>query len=133
MRYATAAFVGAGRSLSSIGNVLGADPMFVNVNLGEACLWIVIGIGFLFGAWLRPEYRRRCALLAIVFVVFGISDVVETTTGAWWRPWWLLVWKGVCVLIFLYAFVAYVIERRKGAASESKPATDPSADSRKSE
>ena len=100
-------------SSSLFGILLGEDPMFVNVNRAEACLWIVIGIGFLVGAWLRPMYRRRCAALAPVFIAFGLSDLVEVTTGAWWRPRWLLVWKGVCVLAFLYALIAYLVERSK--------------------
>ncbi|MCB9852938.1 MAG: hypothetical protein H6819_07570 [Phycisphaerales bacterium] len=91
------------------------DAMFVIGNQAEACLWIAIGIGFLIGAWLRPTHRRRCALLFPVFIAFGISDLVEATTGAWWRPWWLLVWKGVCVLVFLCALVVYARERRTGA------------------
>jgi hypothetical protein len=35
---------------------------------------------------------------AAVLLAFGGSDVVETRTGAWWHPWWLLVWKGLCVV-----------------------------------
>jgi hypothetical protein len=39
--------------------------------------------------------------VACVLVAFGFSDVVEIQTGAWWRPWWLLVWKGACLLAML--------------------------------
>jgi hypothetical protein len=38
-------------------------------------------------------------LLASALLPFGISDLVETRTGAWYSPWWLLVWKAICVLL----------------------------------
>jgi hypothetical protein len=36
-------------------------------------------------------------IVGTLFVLFGSSDVVEAQTGAWWRPLWLLAWKGVCL------------------------------------
>ena len=55
----------------------------------------------------RRQGRASAASAAVVFIAFGVSDIVETTTGAWWRPWWLLVWKGVCVLALLTLFVRW--------------------------
>ena len=34
---------------------------------------------------------------AATLTLFGLSDIVEIQTGAWWQPWWLLVWKGACI------------------------------------
>lgn len=46
-------------------------------------------------------------LLAITLAVFGGSDLVEARTGAWWKPWWLFVWKAACVVVLLLAFIRY--------------------------
>jgi hypothetical protein len=35
-------------------------------------------------------------------VLFGISDLIEIFTGAWWRPWPLLMLKGCCLAGFLW-------------------------------
>ena len=55
--------------------------------------------------------RGRGYLLAATFVLFGLSDVVELQTGAWWRPWWLLVWKAACLAILVSAAVRWRRER----------------------
>jgi hypothetical protein len=41
-------------------------------------------------------------------VPFGLSDLVESQTGAWWTPWWLFAWKALCVLGLLACGVALV-------------------------
>jgi hypothetical protein len=89
------------------------DPTFVLSNRIEAGLWIgiatVLGIA---SAYLRGIERRDAIAAACVFAMFGLSDVVESRTGAWWRPWWLLVWKGVCLLAFLLLLIRYVRRSR---------------------
>ncbi|MBE7495235.1 MAG: hypothetical protein HS117_09830 [Verrucomicrobiaceae bacterium] len=75
-------------------------------NLGEACLWFVIALLLLF----RPPPRLAVTAwrwwLPLAFAVFGLSDLIESGTGAWWHPWWLLVMKAACVLAFLLAWRA---------------------------
>lgn len=44
--------------------------------------------------------------------VFGVSDLIEAQTGAWWEPWSLLVMKAACVLVFLLAWRAHRRQRR---------------------
>lgn len=90
------------------------DPFFVYSNYAEAALWNAIGIAFLVaaavGRGVRPNgggVRRRLLSAAVTFVAFGWSDVVEAHTGAWWRPWWLLVWKGLCLLALLVLAVRH--------------------------
>jgi hypothetical protein len=61
----------------------------------EACLWIALA------AILVVTRGRKLVILAIALILFGGSDLVEAHTGAWWRPWWLLVWKGACVLAII--------------------------------
>lgn len=92
--------------------LLGVDEIYVAANRIEAGLWIVIGVAFVIAAGRTTSHRRSFGLLAPVFVAFGISDLVEVHYGQWWDPWWLLVWKGACVLVFLYAFIRYVASRR---------------------
>jgi len=87
--------------------------MFEMCNYLEAALWATIGVAFLAAAAFRPIGERlRCFVIAAVFIAFGGSDVVEAQTGAWWRPWWLLVWKGVCLAILVMQLVLYVRGKR---------------------
>jgi hypothetical protein len=53
----------------------------------------------------------------LLFAFFGLSDLVEVTTGAWWRPWWLLAWKAACLL----GLIAIGLHHwhRENAASEA--------------
>jgi peptidoglycan/LPS O-acetylase OafA/YrhL len=77
-------------------------------NLIEAAFWIVLGIGFALAAIFRPNrFQNRKWLAAIVLVLFGVSDIVETHAGAWWRPWWLLGWKAVCVCALLTILLSH--------------------------
>jgi hypothetical protein len=67
---------------------------FVSSNQIEALFWILIGLAFAIAALRQRDVNRnRCLQAAVAFVVCGLSDIVEARTGAWWRPWWLLVWK----------------------------------------
>lgn len=71
-------------------------------NYAEAGLWFAIAAAVL---W-RFGLSRRAVIAAAALVLFGVSDIVETTTGAWWRPWWLFVWKAACVATLLGVFWA---------------------------
>ena len=63
----------------------------------EAGLWFAIALSL--AIWLRMKRPWRW-LLPLSFAVFGVSDLIEAQTGAWW----LLVMKATCVLVFLLAF-----------------------------
>lgn len=72
------------------------DPVFVYGNSIEAVLWMAMGILAL--------VRRNSAwsyALAAAFLAFGVSDIVEVRTGAWYEPWWLLAWKALCIGMIL--------------------------------
>jgi hypothetical protein len=87
--------------------------LFEYANYGEAALWGLVGLTFAVYAVRRAgATRRRCTLAALMFLLFGLSDVVEVRSGAWWRPWWLLVWKSLCVLIMLVLLTERLIKRR---------------------
>ena len=84
------------------------DPLFRQANYVEACLWLTIGLIALATARRRTgRARSRCLILAATMLAFGPSDLVEAHTGAWWTPWWLLVWKGVCLLVLLALFAEH--------------------------
>ena len=75
---------------------------FRTANYYEAGLWIAIAvIAAVIAVRKSGRVRGRCLLLAATMLAFGFSDLVESTTGAWWTPWWLFVWKAVCVAVFI--------------------------------
>lgn len=44
-----------------------------------------------------PRALRSLSCWAIPLLVqMAISEAIELQTGAWWRPWWLAVWKCSC-------------------------------------
>ncbi len=93
-----------------------ADGFFQTANYVEAAVWMLVGA--LFGAFAIIRHgliRRRCALACAVFLLFGLSDVVEVRTGAWWRPWWLFCWKALCVLAMIGLLLEHLHRRRKPA------------------
>ena len=83
------------------------DDLLRYGNLIEGILWIAIGLCFTV-ALLRPKRRRAKLIAAANFIVFGCSDFVEYQTGAWWRPWWLMLWKGTCVCIMAMQIIAHI-------------------------
>jgi hypothetical protein len=66
-------------------------------NLLEGIFWLLIAMGLLVTSFRKTHLRKHLLAAAILFVLFGISDFVEIRTGAWWHPWWLLVWKAGCL------------------------------------
>ena len=72
------------------------DPGFVVANYVEAGVWCAMG-----AVTLVKGKGAASVVLAIALAAFGVSDIVETRTGAWYDPWWLLAWKIVCVVVIL--------------------------------
>lgn len=75
-------------------------------NVVETVLWTAIGAYTAKQAFYRGDKqsgkergkgRYQLFAISVLFFVFAGSEVVESQTGAWWRPWWLAVWKGVCI------------------------------------
>jgi hypothetical protein len=72
---------------------------FVTVgNIIEGIFWIALSLFFLAPACRRKEkHRLFCLTGGVILILFGGSDFYEAHTGAWWKPWWLLLWKIGCV------------------------------------
>ncbi|GJM26617.1 MAG: hypothetical protein DHS20C16_30320 [Phycisphaerae bacterium] len=85
--------------------------MFKTANHIEAGLWIVIGIVFAVCAMMNSRVRVRAFAAAIVFILFGASDIVEAQLGAWWKTWWLISWKALCILSMIILFVRHKLGR----------------------
>lgn len=82
-------------------------------NLFEAALWgLVAGIFAIRAMKETPKLRRISRSLALTFLAFGMSDLVEAHTGAWWQPWWLAAWKIGCVAILVWSFCRYFTIRK---------------------
>lgn len=95
-------------------SVLAVDDFFSTSNYIEAGLWIAVALVFAAFAIKRAgPTRRRCVIAAAVFALFGVSDIVEVQTGAWWRPWWLFVWKATCAAAMLWLLLGYLLSRKK--------------------
>lgn len=89
-------------------------PEFRIANYAEACLWVCLGVVvFVKAKRSGPGARRRVWILTVGLFAFGGSDVVEAQTGAWWDPWWLLVWKGACLAVFLGVLIDHVRAKRR--------------------
>ena len=69
-------------------------------NVVEAVIWFALAARFLFFAVKRKSPLKKAFLVfAITLFVFGISDIIETQTGAWYKPWGLFMLKAVCVVL----------------------------------
>ncbi len=72
-----------------------AARVFFTFNICEGILWLAFAAGF---AVVFLRRRQRLGLMlagGLLFLSFGLSDFVETQTGGWYKPWWMLAWKGV--------------------------------------
>jgi len=83
-------------------------------NYAEAAVWTVAGACVFWRTRARRLQLRTLGIAAAAaFVLFGISDIVETRTGTWYEPWWLCAWKAACVICLLGCFVVYTRVTRK--------------------
>lgn len=76
-------------------------------NSFEAIFWIAIGIVVFRKSWQSHRRHRLGVTAAVWFVLFGISDIFEVFSGAWWRPWPLLAYKAICVTALVTCGILY--------------------------
>ena|SRR5579871_5574871 len=90
-------------------------------NAGEALLWLVFAVIVAVRFHGAPRTVRQTArALAMFFVLFGVSDIIEMQTGAWWRPMGLLIFKAVCLAGLTCCFIALLRAMRADATHEPK-------------
>lgn len=88
------------------------------INAIELVWWPTLGIYVARRSGdVAPHWRRLGYFAAVVLIVFGLSDAVELYTKAWWRPWWLLVWKAVCINTLIVCIVIRVRWLRRARAA----------------
>jgi len=75
----------------------------------EAALWWTFAVAVVV-RYRRAEARivRLSWIMAVFFVLFGISDVIEIQTGAWWKPPGLLALKGACLAGLTWCFIRLI-------------------------
>jgi heme A synthase len=71
----------------------------------EAVFWVVVGV-IVFCRSRRESPAVRTVACA-AFVLFGVSDVIEIFTAAWYKPVGLLVFKAVCLTTLVACYVWY--------------------------
>ena len=79
-------------------------------NYLESLLWFGIAMGLVIQLVKQGKTSPYFLILIvsiIAFTVFGVSDIIEASTGAWWKPIGLLIFKGCCVCAFLWCFLNY--------------------------
>ncbi|NEP88963.1 MAG: hypothetical protein F6K18_20195 [Okeania sp. SIO2C2] len=75
------------------------EAVYKKGNYIEAGIWFIFSGSFAISAIKNSAIIRLHRIVAtFTFLLFGFSDIVEVQTGAWWHPWWLFVWKSLCVL-----------------------------------
>jgi hypothetical protein len=88
--------------------------MLQTFNSLEMFIWLIIGIAFLASSFRRSNrYKKLTLFTSLTFIAFGLSDGVEVSTGTWWQPWWLLLWKALCVVIFVICLTYYYWNERQ--------------------
>lgn len=85
-------------------------------NYIEAGFWFFISAVLAFYAFRETSKSsnfKNIVIASIAFFVFGVSDIIEVQTGAWWSPYSLLVLKGICIVILFSCFISYFKIRRE--------------------
>jgi hypothetical protein len=74
----------------------------------EACLWFFLGIVLtLSSRHAKAPKKKTMWTAAAAFLIFGVSDLIEANTGAWWRPLWLLFLKAACIAVLVGCYLRY--------------------------
>ena len=85
-------------------------------NFIEAALWFVIAFVLCINALYvdkYADYKKVMLVASVCFLFFGVSDIIEAYTGAWWKPRGLLVLNISCVTGLALSFYAYRVIKSK--------------------
>ncbi|MGK7919464.1 MAG: hypothetical protein AB4080_05590 [Trichodesmium sp.] len=84
------------------------EAVYKKGNYLEAIIWFVFAGAFAISAIKNTHLVRLHRIIAtFTFLLFGLSDIVEVQTGSWWHPWWLFLWKSLCVLSMFCLLIFY--------------------------
>lgn len=90
------------------------EAVYKDGNYIEAGIWSFFALGFAIRAFKTSgKISHQAVMAAVTFGLFGLSDIVEVHTGAWWHPWWLLVWKVLCVMSMFCLLLVYIQESQE--------------------
>lgn len=54
-------------------------------NLIESGFWMIFGVVVTLGLWRQARRLTSFSLISgMIVILFGVSDLVEARTGAWW-------------------------------------------------
>ena len=101
------------------------EPTYV-FNFYESFFWCILAFGFLIKT--IKSRRPLFLLIGIALLLFGVSDIVEMWSGAWWKPWWLLVWKAGCVIGLIYLFKNMFTDKQSSQTHDSSKTEKPFLD-----
>lgn len=88
-------------------------------NFFESIFWIILSLLCGFNSLNSTNAFKKLYFTAyLLLLLFGCSDIIEMKTGAWWQPWWLLVWKAICIVGLIRTFLWYL--KVKAKTCESK-------------
>jgi hypothetical protein len=87
------------------------EAIYQKGNYIEAGIWGIFAMGFTQAAIKNTgKIRIHRIIAAVTFLLFGLSDIVEVQTGAWWQPGWLFLWKSLCVISMISLLILYTRE-----------------------
>jgi len=93
--------------------------MHATFNYCEAVFWAIVALVIFIASRRAAPNARRIAHVAVpVLILFGVSDIVEVYTRTWWRPIWLLLWKGLCIAVLVACFVCYLRTTKPAGATK---------------
>lgn len=78
-------------------------------NFIEGIYWLALGIFVLtLSKIIFQKYKKLALFTSLVLILFSITDFIEIETGAYWTPWWLLVWNIICILGLTLSLAWYI-------------------------
>ncbi|MBP6860315.1 MAG: hypothetical protein KBC38_02010 [Candidatus Pacebacteria bacterium] len=87
---------------------------FTTFNLLESGFWLLCAVSVLMLARRGHPAQNVSRVAAVCFVAFALSDIAEVSLDrSFFEPGleWLLIWKGICILILIFCVVAYIRRR----------------------
>lgn len=69
--------------------------------------WVVAGTIFIKSRDLDESRKRIARICGKVFILLGITELIEAEIGAWWTPLWLYIIKAGCAVTLAFCFFKY--------------------------